>query len=240
MIFVGTHHKTGSVLFHGVFGAVSKRLGLRFYSGWQRTLPPATDVWFMEHSRIDPERFNHAKGIHAIRHPLDVICSAYRWHLVCDEPWCISTEHAIANGIRYNFDGLTYQEKLKSLSPREGILFELKGRSYHAITDMYKWNYDDKRFLNVRLEDVSANFDRTFSRIFSFLGLDVEQCVPVAALQDVRRFTRQRVQQTAHITNKNGDLSWQRYFLDDAMLDEFQRTFPADVMARLGYDFTPN
>ena len=240
MIFVGTHHKTGTILFQSVFWGVSQHLGLRFYSGWQANLPPATDLWFMEHSRIDPERLDRVKGIHVIRHPLEVICSAYRWHLMCNEPWCVSTEHAMANGVRYNFDGLTYQQKLRSLSPRDGILFELRGRSYHAISDMYEWNYDDNRFMNVRLEEVSASFDDTFSRIFSFLGLDVGQCVPIAAFHDLRRFTPERLEQTAHITNKNRDLPWQRYFSDDAMLDEFRKTFPADVMARLGYDFTPN
>jgi len=82
---IGTHHKTGTVLTRNVFRDLGERLGLRFFSGWQHQLPEAADIWFMEYSRINPDDFPAIRGLHVIRHPLNIIFSGYRYHQICNE-----------------------------------------------------------------------------------------------------------------------------------------------------------
>jgi hypothetical protein len=93
---------------------------------------------------------------------------------MCREPWCIDTKAAtLADGINYNFDGSTYQEKLNKLSVEEGVNFEMLGRSFNTITDMYKskfYNFDV--CLNVKMEDLFSDFDSTTQRILDFLSID--------------------------------------------------------------------
>src|SRR5207244_8251072 len=112
MIFIGTHHKSGTILFWRIFRDVAVAFSLEVYPGIQRKLPPTTQIWFMEHSKIFPEDFTEITGIHVIRHPFDLICSGYRYHLVCNEAWCVSTAVSRAAGVHYDFDGLSYQQKL--------------------------------------------------------------------------------------------------------------------------------
>lgn len=244
MIYIGTHHKTGTVLFEKVFREIASSYSLAYYQGAQRYLPPTTQVWFMELSKIHTEDFTEIGGIHVIRHPLEVICSGYRYHLVCQEPWCISTAYtplqrkadvSATCPILYNFNGLSYQQKLSSLPEREGLLFEMNGRSFHTIMDMYNWDYGDNRFLNVKLEDVDNDYDGTFSRIFSFLGLDPSECLPIVRRYDLKRIAHEQVELNLHVTNKSGGWTWKKYFSDSSMLDEFHRTFPDDLITKLGY-----
>jgi hypothetical protein len=235
MIFIGTHHKTGTTLFLNVFYEVSQLLGLKFSLCGQSRLPPDTQIWFQEHSRIRVNAFTEIEGVHVIRHPLEVICSGYRYHLVCRESWCISTAIDGTSPVNYNFEGLSYQQKLRTLSTRDGILFEMKHRSFPVIMDMYNWNYADRRFLNVKLEDVMAEFDREFSKIFAFLGFDPSECLPIARRHDTKRLSRDQVASMEHVTNKMGELPWTHYFSDNAMLEQFSATFPDDLLPRLGY-----
>src|SRR5688500_651978 len=160
MIFIGAHHKTGSQLFKKVFSDISRELGLRLHKGTQSKLPAGTDIWYHDHSIIDRRRLPVVRGVHLIRHPLEVIVSGYRWHLVCHEKWCVSTQvKTPATGIRYDFDGMSYQEKLLTLSQSDGVLFEMKGRSFHSVMAMYRWDDSDPRFKTVRYEDVMRDFD---------------------------------------------------------------------------------
>jgi len=231
MIFVGTHHKTGTVLFGSVFKAVANELGLDFYTGSQRRLPAKTQVWFNEHSWIDRSAFAAIVGIHVVRHPLEVVCSAYRYHLGDGGAWFASQE----SGERFNLNGQSYKQTLATLSARDGTLFEMMHFSFETIMDMYNWDYNDSRFLNVRLEDVRRDFDGTFSRIFAFVGLEPAECLPIAQRFDANRMDQHRINSMAHITNKGGDQTWQNYFSDREMIKTFNQSFPRNLLPKLGY-----
>ena len=60
-----------------------------------------------------------------------------------------------ADRINYNFNGLSYQNKLKSLNTEDSVNFEIEGRSYNTILDMYNCKFNDYNFcLNVKLEEI--------------------------------------------------------------------------------------
>jgi hypothetical protein len=235
MIFVGTHHKTGSLLFKNVFRDVSRAFGLTFYDGSQEQLDPRTDVWFMEHSRIDAAALADVKGVHVVRHPLSVIYSGYKYHMVCREKWCVDPSVAtVADGIFYGFDGLSYQEKLKGISEPDGLRFEMEGRSYHAIMDMYRWDYGDNRFMTVKYEDIVTRFDDVFGGVFEFLGLPVRSSLRLAARHDINRLSPRRIRGSRHITDKSRAFDYRSRFSPD-LLEAFAAIYPSDVLERLGY-----
>ncbi len=235
LIFVGTHHKTGTMLFKRIFSGISTSLGLQFFSGWQADLPPDTDVWFMEHSRINLDPTVPLRGIHVVRHPVNIILSGYRYHNICSEPWAVDPKiKTSADGIQYEFSGMSYQQMLNSLPESEGIKLEMRGRSFNAIMDAYRWDYDDRRFLNLRLEDVVADFDAQLSRAFAWLGLPADRSLEIARRYDLARMSKEAVDSLNHITDKSrrGDRIAR---LSPELSREFASIYPVDVATRLGY-----
>lgn len=234
MLFVGTHHKTGTQLCMHVFRDIAAELGLKFFDGWQRNLPAGTDLWFMLHSRVDAAAIPGLRGAHFVRHPLSLLCSGYRYHRICTERWCISSDHATgADGIRYRFDGHSYQQKLNSVSEMEGLQIEMRGRSYNAIMDMYAWDYSNPNIRTWQFEQVMRDFDGTMLEILAFLNLP-EHMLDIARRHDVKRMSAAARRENVHVTDKDGTLSWERYFTPD-LLDEFRSLYPPDLFARLGY-----
>ena len=235
MIFVGTHHKTGTKLFQNIFFEVSKLLGLQYFSGWQANLPAGTDVWFMGHSRIDFDPTYKIRGIHVVRHPLNIILSGYRYHRICKENWAIKPGAKTgADGVCYDFQGMSYQQKLNSLSESDGIKHEMRGRSYNAIMDVYRWNYEDSRFLNLRFEDIVEDFDGQMSRAFAWLGLPVDRCLEVAQQHDLMRMSTETIHGNPHVTDK-GRFGNRIIQLSPELSKEFDSIYPADILDRLGY-----
>ena len=235
MIFIGTHHKTGTILFQSVFTDISHILGLRMFVGRQQRLPPDTGIWFMPHSRISPDELPGLKGVHVVRHPHNVIKSAYRYHKTCQESWAIDINARTgADGINYNFDGLSYQQHLNLVNEHDGLLVEMRGRSFNALMDAYAWDYADRRFLNVRLEDITTDFDGCFRAIFEWLELPVQTCLDIARCHDLARMTPEAIVANLHITDKRRrGASIDE--LDPALLDQFSKLYPADLISRLGY-----
>lgn len=227
MIAIGTHHKVGTVLLFNIFEAVRKQQGLKLFYGEQVDLQNDVDIFFNDHSVIDPEKLpENFKGIHIVRHPYETIVSGYRYHLKTDESWC-------RDEVRDEFGGKTYQALLKSLPADEGIMFEMMQVGYLTVRDMYGWNYDDKRFLNIRLEDFLEDFDATLEGMFRFLTFEDAQ---IGAL--VRRCQQYKKgkDRSTHITNRsNAVYTYQNYFKPQHYL-LFEKLFPADTLQKLGYD----
>jgi hypothetical protein len=107
------------------------------------------------------------------------------------------------------------------------------GRSYNAIMDAYRFDYFNPAIATVRMEDISADFDAAFTKIFEWLGLPAEVCLPLARVHDLSRKGRVEVMAMAHVTNKTLEAATPK--LPAAAQALFEETFPADLLARLGY-----
>ena len=240
-----THHKTGSVLLANILADISDELHVRYFSGNQKELPRNADIWLQIHSKLEPEKLGRDyKGIHVIRNPYQLIVSGYRYHKVCSEKWCVNLDTPTkADGIRYNIGGLTYQEYLNSVDAQEGLSFEIKNRSYNAIMDMYNWRYDDRRFLNVKFEDIISDFDATMHRIFKHLNLApiaMETLIEIAGRHNVQKWGSDQVRDNPHITNKVGQLYTYQKTLMPEHYSLFKDLFPSDIMPKLGYEEGPS
>jgi len=124
-IFV-THHKTGHHLCSGIANAFAKESDLNFYDlSTASSIPSDADIIVyeskgtLENSSYKFESYGgdlklqdlKFLGIHVIRHPYEIIASAYRWHKKIDRPW-VHEEWEDA--------GMTYKENLM----RDGISFD--------------------------------------------------------------------------------------------------------------------
>jgi hypothetical protein len=149
---------------HGVFTELANRLGLTLQVG--RGFDPATDIFFEVHSKFPDELLSiDFRGLHLIRDPRDVVLSATRYHLDSTEKWL-----HVPDG---RFGGLTYQQRIGGLEPRDQFLFEMQGMSNLTIRGMAAWRYDDPRFFEARYEDlIEDQGPDLFAAVLSFLGFD--------------------------------------------------------------------
>jgi len=217
------HHKVGTVWFDNVLSAVAKHLGLRMYRGEQCDLPAEVDIFLQDHSRIEREALGDVCGSHIVRDPRDVVISAYFHHLRTDEPWVLRP--------RAEYGGRSYREHLRALDREAGILCEIERSASTVIRDMLAWDYAGNGFLELRYEDLLANEEAGFRRLFSHYGFSppaVERSATIA-----RRFSHTRMRsRTAHIrSGRPGE--WREHF-SKAHLAAFE-CFAGDAVERLGY-----
>ena len=233
-IFV-THHKAGHHLCGRLAQAFSKELSLTFYDlSMASEVPSDADVIVYESggeaNHPDEFRFEsysgdlniqklNFKGVHVIRHPLEIISSAYRWHKKIDRPW-VEKE--------WKGTGKSYKEHLQS---KDGIEFEMKNVSRRVIMNMYNFPYSDKNFLNLRLEEFTENYDSTIMKIAQHLGIPEEIMLKTSAPFNLNAMsnypsyvTREKLEKHSHIA-----------LFEPHHYDLFRKLFPTDLLSRLGY-----
>jgi hypothetical protein len=164
----GTHHKTGTRWTLGILAEMADRFGWRCQDGEQDLLRWDTEVFLQNHSRIDLSLFSQdVRGTHVIRDPRDVVLSGYHFHLRSSEAWLHQP--------RREFGGRTYQQHLRALSPRDGLVAEMRRCADDSVGDMLRWNYSDPRILELKYETLMSRPEETFRAMFRHYGLSDEQ-----------------------------------------------------------------
>jgi len=96
-------------------------------------------------------------GFHVVRDPRDVLVSAYFYHRDCrpsdDQPELVR-----------------HHEKLQSLPKEEGLLEEIKF-SHRYLDKVEGWDYDNKRIMELKMENLTMNPNNTFKKILKHLRL---------------------------------------------------------------------
>lgn len=119
------------------------------------------------------------KGVHILRHPFELATSAYNFYKgPCTEPWSLKPQE--------RFDGLNWKQHLNNTSQDEGIHLVID-RLKLVFVEMCRFPYDDKRFINVRMEDFFTTFDEEIARIATFLDRDVKLAVDRCKKHDKQR-----------------------------------------------------
>lgn len=131
MVIHCTHHKAGTAWWHGLLKEFCDLTGRSFHFGRLDKSYVSVDVYMDSHSLFDPHLYKDATISHLIRHPRDMVVSAYYYHL-----W--SSEKQLHKP-RKDLDGLTCQEFLKAVDKDEGILFEIENMRFN-IESMLQWN----------------------------------------------------------------------------------------------------
>jgi hypothetical protein len=131
------------------------------------------DQW--SHMANDLYQKNDLKIIHIVRNPLEIIRSGYEYHKKCKEKWCTDkNKETGADNIKFNFNNKSYQYKINSLSEEDGINFEMNGRSYYTIENMYNAKFVSyPNCLTLKMENINSNLSKSILKINNFLKISI-------------------------------------------------------------------
>jgi hypothetical protein len=162
VIVHASHHKSGTAWFQGVLHRVARRFMLKVQRlGYGEALRPDSELVLDGTSRSSIEA-KLVRGSHMVRDPRDVAVSGYHYHLWTKENW--------AHKPRERLGGRSYQEHLNSLGPQEGLAAEIELLAGTVFGVMARWDYDRLEYLELRYEDVIADEEMWFERLFRHYG----------------------------------------------------------------------
>ena len=246
------YHKVASVWFENVMSEVAHHFGLTFSSTYlpfvdgetiflrrqpPRRSAPATwlgDVNLFMHSRnFDEALFGtrSIRGTHIVRDPRDVAVSGYRYHLWTDEEWARDPSDW--------FDGMSYQEKLRSLPEAEGLLLEIERTCRWTVGDMRVWDYTRPDFLELRYEDLIKDEDTGFERVFRHYGFTdsaVRTSLEIARKHSFKAKTGRAIGEVGGDSHLRSGApgQWRAEFKPEHV--ELFKRMGNDVLIQLGYE----
>jgi hypothetical protein len=253
-----SYHKTGTSLFLHVMTKICQRLGLVLVNhyGLVERLDPLPDVVLLPHSLLRGGLDRPYRAIRLIRDPRDMWVSGYLYHLHSHEEWCRNSDMHPTSPIgwpqvdysvihwpeawkrRYleRLGGKSYQQNLLDRSPADGLDFELDGYTGCTLATMREWKLNGVEALDVKLEDVMADFDATMLRVFDHFGFTAEQseaALGVARTEDIRRMDDAAVAERPQIHSRT--ISKWRGVLSAAQIARFEACH-GDLIRELGYE----
>jgi hypothetical protein len=229
------HHRAGTVWFFNIYREVAHAYGLRVAEfPTTDVVPPRTDVALYEHSRTVNRGDigdRAIRGTHLIRDPRDVIVSSYFYHRWTSESWVHVPDP--------RYGGLSLQEYLRSMSKADGLMAEVRRYLNREAPEVVAWNYGQPDILELRYEEVLADEDGTFRRMFGFLGFSadgIDRAVSIARSQSFHRLTGRRLGQVGSDQHlRSGEPGqWKEHF-ETEHLEVFNEG-AGDLLARLRYE----
>lgn len=247
LIVHGSHHKVGTRWFSKVLRDLAVPFGMKVYVGPQDTLPADAHIFIENHSRFDRERLPHFRGSHLIRDPRDVIVSAYHYHLWTKEEWANIPMAQLPQAAKKRWSRiepdkhahLSYREYLNSLDPETGLTVEMKRLSATFLRELLSWDYEDPRFIEVRYEDLVADEQGVFARIFEHYGLNEEAMVVAMRAVEAASFRNRakrepgQIQEGSHFrSGKAGQ--WREEFTPEHIT--LCKALFGEALIQLGYE----
>jgi hypothetical protein len=156
-MLVLSHHKCGTVATLHLLREFAELNSLEFYASYWggQVPPPNTDVVFLTNASYGPI-YPHigASAVHIIRNPLNIVQSAYYSHLKTHSldgwPELVRQRQLLANASREEGMFLTF-----AFCDSDSILSGTPG----PLCALRNWNFDDRRIVTLRLEDISHRMD---------------------------------------------------------------------------------
>ncbi len=255
--FVFCNHKVGTRLFGRVMALAAPLLGWQRQAvrGLVRAVKPEADLVVFAHSLVgfDLAALPH-RGIRVLRDPRDIWLSGYLYHRRCSEAWCVQVPGEPPSPIRFphvpysrqhmpeawkraylaGLEGRSYQQNLLDRDRAAGLAFEETRYAAWTLEALADWPQDPDT-LDIRMEEVAADFDGTMARVFRHLGCDAREvalAVEAARAEDIARMTDAALAEKPHIHAR--ELSKWRAMLTPEEVDRFEARHGA-LIRRLGY-----
>ncbi|NGM20512.1 hypothetical protein G3576_10840 [Roseomonas stagni] len=256
--FIFCNHKVGTKLSTQLATLVApllgwKRKGVR---GLVHRVEPGADLVVFAHSLIgfDLAAMPH-RGIRLVRDPRDVWLSGYLYHRHCREAWCLASppdnpvEPILFPLVPYSqqhrpeawkrdylaaLGGRSYQDNLLALDREAGLAFEETRYAAWTLEAMADWR-PAPGTIDIRMEDIAADFDGTMARMFRHLGVPdamIGPCVEASRAADVARMDDAQLAANPHIHGRQ--LSKWRSMLTAAEVARFEARH-GDAIRSLGY-----
>jgi hypothetical protein len=227
----------GTVWLLRVLRAVTRHYGLRFAQTNNQRIPDTkVDVLFASHGDVPTETLIEFRGSHMVRDLRDVVVSRYFYHLWTEEPW--------AHALREEHGNQSYQERLQGLTQEEGLHLEIDSLAlYVDRRKMRKWKYDDTRFFEIRYEQMIADEQSHFQRMFEHYGFHqgaIEKCVSLAEAFTFRKITGRQLGETSERSHlRSGRAGQWRELFDREHKQHFKNSL-GDLLVRMGYEKNGN
>ncbi|MEO0515417.1 MAG: sulfotransferase domain-containing protein [Planctomycetota bacterium] len=248
LILHGTHHKMGTVWLGNVLGTVATHFGLNaIFSDAEVTPqspPQSADLFLQAHSQFNLPQGLSFVGTHMVRDPRDVAVSGYKYHLWTDESWAnrpmkefaSDSPARLAVGEDAKVLSMTYRQYLNTIDPEQGLEVEIKNLSHSTMAILRGWDFADPRFFEFKYEQLIADEDAWFEKIFLHYGFSTEAVNK--AVDIARQFSIKRVQKTpgenarSHIrSGKSGQ--WEDQFTERHKA--LFKTLNNDLLEKMGY-----
>lgn len=183
-ICIGTHHKTGTIWMRKVFRAIQKDQDIPFMQCYrEKKLVEAAETGpqiIVNWSSTFPKKLmelDHARFIHIIRDPRDVLLSGMRYHRIAP----LGNEKFLREK-RDEWGGKNYQDHLNALpDDLTRLMFEMENKHDHTVQEMLKWPYGHANAADVKYEDLIEDEDcsqfRGILERFAIEGLDIDRAV---------------------------------------------------------------
>lgn len=181
---IGTHHKTGTIWMRKVFRLIKEDQGIPFMQCYRAkklaeaapTGPQIIVNWSSSFPR-ELMAMDHARFLHIIRDPRDVLLSGMRYHRIAP----LGNEKFLREK-RDEWGGKTYQDHLNALtSDHDRLIFEMEHKHHDTVQEMLGWPYGHPNAADVRYEDLIEDSDcalfRGILERFAIEGLDIDRAV---------------------------------------------------------------
>jgi hypothetical protein len=257
-ILIFTYHKSGTTLFDHIMRTLAVRHGfsIRVQYGMAYDIDRNADIVLLPHSLLGFTLARPFRAVRVVRDPRDIWISSYLYHRRTNEGWCVNTNFDPTPPIIYprvdfsmvhrperwkrrwlaQLGGKSYQQNLLERDMADGLAFELAGYTRSTLAAMQVWR-GLPGVLDVKLEDIAANFDGTMTVIFRHLNLSgstYEAAMQIAASEDIKRMDDATLAANPHIYCRQ--LSKWRDILTEAQIREFVNNY-GGLLLDLGYMF---
>lgn len=189
-----------------------------------------------------------------LRHPYEIITSAYLFHRRCTEQWATKLdvgyyswylsqfpkqltkqEQELVESTCFSKSGISYQDMLLNMSEEDGLIYEMEHVSRLTIQGMLEYDYFDAPNVHVvRFECLLDDFEGVVSNILDFLQIDGRQhnLLDTLCKHDVRRMD---VGNMPHVTNKKLIRDRYKTVFTPKVYAHFKDVYPDDALEKLGY-----
>ncbi len=241
---VGTHHKTGTVWMRRVLHDIKRTQDIPLMQCYRakklsqaaKTGPQIIVNWestFPKELRALP----HARFIHMIRDPRDVLLSGMRYHRKAP----LGREKFLAD-TRDDLNGLNYQDHLNALpTDHDRWLFEMRNKHADTVREMLDWDYEGYNAFDIKYEDLILDLDcslwRAMLEEFQIEGLDIDKAVQSywdhSLFGGVAEAKELGPQHAAHISS--GSIAQWKTQMPRALAEIYADEY-GDALVRLGYE----
>lgn len=224
-LFVGTHHKTGTVWLETVFKRFAQLSSTTFRNIRRDDLivrDRPREIAFDDHCAFEDFDLSKGRGFRMIRDPRDVLISAMHYHRRSSEKWLHQPRA----------DGRTYQETINAFSDEDALLFEIDESAGRAIAEMIRFD-GGETVKTIHYEDYidDSDMEKWFA-LLRWSGLrSADLILALQALYEESLFGLKR--KGGHIRS-GSKRQWQDK-LSDRVLARLEERFPA-ALKTLGYE----
>ena len=185
---VGTHHNTGTIWMRKVLRAISNDQNVPFMQCYRaKKLAEAAETGpqiIVNWSSSFPQQLQemgHARFIHIIRDPRDVLLSGMRYHRIAP----LGNEKFLREK-RDEWGGKNYQDHLNALPDDHArLMFEMENKHDKTVQEMLNWPYEygvpNDRVADIKYEDLIEDTDcaifRGMLEEFNIDGIDIDKAV---------------------------------------------------------------